>query len=584
MKFQDLRLSEPLLRAIGEKGYTDPTPIQQQAIPPVLEGRDLQGCAQTGTGKTAAFTLPMLQLLAAEPAPKGRRPIRALVLTPTRELAIQIDECCRDYARYTPIRHCVIFGGVNQRPQVDALQKGVDLLVATPGRLLDLIGQGYVTLDTIRFFVLDEADRMLDMGFIHDIRRILPLLPERRQTLFFSATMPESIAALAAKILRNPVLVTVTPPASVVETIAQTVHFAEKAEKSQLLIDLLSASDAQQVLVFSRTKHGADKLAKILNRAGIRSCAIHGNKSQNARVKAMNDFKSGECRVMIATDIAARGIDIDQLPLVINYELPEVAETYVHRIGRTGRAGHEGAAWSFCSEDEFEYLCDIQKLTGLTIPTEGPVPEYALRKAAPARKPAQKAAQRPARTQEPKPARNAGAKSAQRLAFHIMNMPKDQVEQLTSSITDARLNVQYCKCCYTLTDQELCPICSSDRRDHKTIMVVENTRDLAAYEKTGKYEGVYHVLHGAISPMLGIGPNDIRLKELMQRLQGDIKEVIIATNSSLEGETTAMYISKLIKPTGIRVSRIASGVPVGGDLEYIDEVTLLRALEGRVEL
>ena len=416
MKFQDLRLSEPLLRAIGEKGYTDPTPIQQQAIPPVGEGRDLQGCAQTGTGKTAAFTLPMLQLLAAEPAPKGRRPIRALVLTPTRELAIQIDECCRDYARYTPIRHCVIFGGVNQRPQVDALQKGVDLLVATPGRLLDLIGQGYVTLDTIRFFVLDEADRMLDMGFIHDIRRILPLLPERRQTLFFSATMPESIAALAAKILRNPVLVTVTPPASVVETIAQTVHFAEKAEKSQLLIDLLSASDAQQVLVFSRTKHGADKLAKILNRAGIRSCAIHGNKSQNARVKAMNDFKSGECRVMIATDIAARGIDIDQLPLVINYELPEVAETYVHRIGRTGRAGHEGAAWSFCSEDEFEYLCDIQKLTGLTIPTEGPVPEYALRKAAPARKPAQKAAQRPARTQEPKPARNAGAKSAQRPA------------------------------------------------------------------------------------------------------------------------------------------------------------------------
>lgn len=416
MKFQDLRLSEPLLRAIGEKGYTDPTPIQQQAIPPVLEGRDLQGCAQTGTGKTAAFTLPMLQLLAAEPAPKGRRPIRALVLTPTRELAIQIDECCRDYARYTPIRHCVIFGGVNQRPQVDALQKGVDLLVATPGRLLDLIGQGYVTLDTIRFFVLDEADRMLDMGFIHDIRRILPLLPERRQTLFFSATMPESIAALAAKILRNPVLVTVTPPASVVETIAQTVHFAEKAEKSQLLIDQLSASDAQQVLVFSRTKHGADKLAKILNRAGIRSCAIHGNKSQNARVKAMNDFKSGECRVMIATDIAARGIDIDQLPLVINYELPEVAETYVHRIGRTGRAGHEGAAWSFCSEDEFEYLCDIQKLTGLTIPTEGPVPEYALRKAAPARKPAQKAAQRPARTQEPKPARNAGAKSAQRPA------------------------------------------------------------------------------------------------------------------------------------------------------------------------
>ena len=422
MKFQDLGLSEPLLRAIGEKGYTDPTPIQQQAILPVLEGRDLQGCAQTGTGKTAAFTLPILQLLAAEPAAKGRREIRALVITPTRELAIQIDECCRDYARYLSIRHCVIFGGVNQRPQVDALQRGVDLLVATPGRLLDLIGQGYISLDKIRFFVLDEADRMLDMGFIHDIRRILPLLPARRQTLFFSATMPSDIAELAAKILHDPVLVTVTPPASVVETIAQKVYFAEKAEKSQLLIDLLSASDAQQVLVFSRTKHGADKLAKILNRAGIQSCAIHGNKSQNARVKAMNDFKSGECRVMIATDIAARGIDIDQLPLVINYELPEVAETYVHRIGRTGRAGHEGAAWSFCSEDEFEYLCDIQKLTGLTIPTEGPVPEYALRKAAPARKPAQKAAQRPARDadagQQPaqRPARNTEQKAARNAA------------------------------------------------------------------------------------------------------------------------------------------------------------------------
>ena len=412
MRFQDLRLSEPLLRAIGEKGYTDPTPIQQQAILPVLEGRDLQGCAQTGTGKTAAFTLPILQLLAAGPAPKGRREIRALVITPTRELAIQIDECCRDYGRYVPIRHCVIFGGVNQRPQVDALRQGVDLLVATPGRLLDLIGQGYVTLDHVRFFVLDEADRMLDMGFIHDIRRILPLLPERRQTLFFSATMPPDIAALAAKILHDPVLVTVTPPASVVETITQKVYFAEKAEKSQLLIDLLSASDAQQVLVFTRTKHGADKLAKILNRAGIQASAIHGNKSQNARVKAMNDFKSGACRVMIATDIAARGIDISQLPLVINYELPEVPETYVHRIGRTGRAGYEGSAWSFCSEDEYDYLRDIQKLTGLTIPTEGSVPEFARQAPAPARKGAQKTAQRPARsTQQP-----AAQKSAQKPA------------------------------------------------------------------------------------------------------------------------------------------------------------------------
>ena len=255
MNFQELNLPNALLRALRDKEYERPTPIQMQAIPAALEGRDILGTAQTGTGKTAAFALPVLANLLRRP-PVGRgRPIRALILTPTRELAIQIDECCRDYARYTDIRHCVIFGGVNQRPQVDALQKGVDLLVATPGRLLDLIGQGYVTLDTIRFFVLDEADRMLDMGFIHDIRRILPLLPERRQTLFFSATMPESIAALAAKILRNPVLVTVTPPASVVETIAQTVHFAEKAEKSQLLIDLLSASDAQQVLVFLSLIH-----------------------------------------------------------------------------------------------------------------------------------------------------------------------------------------------------------------------------------------------------------------------------------------------------------------------------------------
>ena len=421
MKFQDLRLSEPLLRAIEEKGYTDPTPIQQQAIPPVLEGRDLQGCAQTGTGKTAAFTLPILQLLNAQPPTKGRREIRALVLTPTRELAIQIDECCRDYARYTPIRHCVIFGGVNQRPQVDALRKGVDLLVATPGRLLDLIGQGYVKLDTIRFFVLDEADRMLDMGFIHDIRRILPLLPERRQTLFFSATMPESIAALAAKILHDPVLVTVTPPASVVETISQTVYFAEKAEKSQLLIDLLGESDADQVLVFTRTKHGADKLARILTKAGIKSSAIHGNKSQNARVKAMNDFKSGECRVLIATDIAARGIDISQLPLVINYELPEVPETYVHRIGRTGRAGYEGAAWSFCSEDEYDYLKDIQKLTGLTIPTAGPVPEFAIPKAGPTQKSTPKST--------PKPARGTGQQPAQRNARNTGPRPARSAEQ-----------------------------------------------------------------------------------------------------------------------------------------------------------
>ena len=428
MKFQDLGLSAPLLRAIEEKGYETPTPIQEQAIPPVLRGRDLQGCAQTGTGKTAAFTLPILQLLAAEPPVRGRREIRALVLTPTRELAIQIDECCRDYARHTPIRHCVIFGGVNQRPQVEALQQGVDLLVATPGRLLDLIGQGYITLDRLRFFVLDEADRMLDMGFIHDIRRILPLLPAERQSLFFSATMPADIAELAARILHDPVLVSVTPPASVVETIAQRVHFAEKSEKSSLLIDLLRTSEARQVLVFTRTKHGADRLARILNKAGIEAAAIHGNKSQNARVRAMNDFKSGACRVLIATDIAARGIDIDQLPLVINYELPEVAETYVHRIGRTGRAGHEGSAWSFCSEAELEYLLDIQRLTGVTIPVEGEVPEYAARALAEAeRKQAGKSGRRatpkPAAQSAPAPKKEKSGEAGKAEKTGIMEMP-----------------------------------------------------------------------------------------------------------------------------------------------------------------
>lgn len=367
MTFKELNLIEPIMHAVAEKGYVTPTPIQEQAIPPALEGRDLMGCAQTGTGKTAAFTLPILQLLSAQPRTKGRRPIKALVLTPTRELAIQIDECCRDYARYTDLRHCVIFGGVNQRPQVDALQRGVDLLVATPGRLLDLIGQGYVSLSDIRFFVLDEADRMLDMGFIHDIKRILPLLPKERQTLFFSATMPSDIVTLANSMLHDPVHVTVTPPASVVETISQSVMFAEKAEKKDLLISLLRERSEGSVLVFSRTKHGADRIARILTKAGIEGRAIHGDKSQGARERAMNDFRAGRCRVLIATDIAARGIDISELPLVINYDLPEVAETYVHRIGRTGRAGHDGTAIAFCSEDERPLLKDIQKLTGLVL-------------------------------------------------------------------------------------------------------------------------------------------------------------------------------------------------------------------------
>lgn len=393
MTFQELNLIEPIMRAVAEKGYTTPTPIQQQAIPPALAGRDLMGCAQTGTGKTAAFTLPILQLLSSEPRTKGRRTIKALVLTPTRELAAQIDECCRDYARYTDIRHCVIFGGVNQRPQVDALQRGIDLLVATPGRLLDLIGQGYVSLADIRFFVLDEADRMLDMGFIHDIRRILPLLPEKRQTLFFSATMPDDIVKLANTMLRDPAHVTVTPPASVVETIRQSVLFAEKADKKDLLIDLLRKRPEDSVLVFSRTKHGADRIARILTKAGIKGSAIHGDKSQGARERAMKDFRSGDSRVLIATDIAARGIDISELPLVINYDLPEVPETYVHRIGRTGRAGCDGQAIAFCSEEERPLLKDILKLTGLELdPDSGEL--------APARNTGKKpAGQKPGNTQ-----------------------------------------------------------------------------------------------------------------------------------------------------------------------------------------
>ena len=416
MTFKELNLSAPLLRAVQEAGYETPSPIQAAAIPPVLSGRDLMGCAQTGTGKTCAFAAPILQQLSGHKA-QGR-PIRALILTPTRELALQIGESFEAYGKYLKLRSTVIFGGVGQAPQVEALKKGVDILIACPGRLNDLIGQGFIDLSNLEIFVLDEADRMLDMGFVHDVKKVIAKLPKERQNLMFSATMPAEIEQLAAGILRDPAFVKVDPVSSTVDRIQQSLYHVEKGNKKFLLPWLIKNLQPPVVnaLVFSRTKHGADKIAKDLNKQGIPAAAIHGNKSQTARVTALEDFKAGKTRVLVATDIAARGIDIDQLPLVINYELPEVAETYVHRIGRTGRAGHEGAAWSFCSEDEFEYLCDIQKLTGLTIPTEGPVPEYALRKAAPARKPAQKAAQRPARTQEPKPARNAGAKSAQRPA------------------------------------------------------------------------------------------------------------------------------------------------------------------------
>ncbi|MFQ9315203.1 DEAD/DEAH box helicase [Dysgonomonas mossii] len=364
MTFKELNIIEPILKALEEKGYTTPTPIQEKAIIPALTNRDILGLAQTGTGKTAAFSLPIIQQLYLNKVSGKKREIRALILTPTRELAIQINDSLNDYTQYTGIRHCVIYGGVKQKAQTDELKTGIDILVATPGRLLDLINQGFINLDSIRHFVLDEADRMLDMGFIHDIKRLLPKLPKEKQTLFFSATMPSTIASLSRSILRDPLKVEVTPASSVIDTIKQYLYFVEKQEKKDLLINLLKKDKKQSVLVFSRTKHGADKIARLLCKAGIGSEAIHGNKSQNARQRALNNFKSQKTRVLIATDIAARGIDVDQLELVINYDLPDVPETYVHRIGRTGRAGNSGTALTFCSAEENAMLNDIQKLTG----------------------------------------------------------------------------------------------------------------------------------------------------------------------------------------------------------------------------
>ena len=365
MTFNDLDIIEPILKALNDKGYKTPTLIQEKAIPMVLQHKDLLGLAQTGTGKTAAFAIPIIQHIYNSPKAAGKkRPIKALILTPTRELALQIDECIQDYSTYTGVSHCVIFGGVKQNTQVRALKNGVDILTATPGRLLDLMNQGFVNLNDINFFVLDEADRMLDMGFIHDIKRILPKLPQKKQTLLFSATMPQAIATLSGTILKNPVRVEVTPTSSVVDTVTQLLYYVEKTDKKDLLIDLLSKDKKQSTLIFSRTKHGADKIARMLCKAGIGSEAIHGNKSQTARQRALSNFKTNKTRVLIATDIAARGIDIDKLEMVINYDLPEVAETYVHRIGRTGRAGNTGIALSFCAEEEKTYLRDIQRLTG----------------------------------------------------------------------------------------------------------------------------------------------------------------------------------------------------------------------------
>lgn len=368
MTFSDLQLSSPILEALEKQGYTTPTPIQQQAIPLILAQKDLMGCAQTGTGKTAAFAIPILQLLEASKLPMGPRKIRALIVTPTRELAIQIQESFKDYGQFLAQRSVVIFGGVKQHAQVNQLKAGADILIATPGRLLDLCQQGIISLRDLSIFVLDEADRMLDMGFIHDVKRILKLIPEKRQTLLFSATMPKEIISLANSILKDPEHVEVNPVSSTAETIQQQLYFVEKEQKNDLLLSLLEDKSMSPVLVFTRTKHGADKLVKVLLKNQIKAAAIHGNKSQNARQNALNGFKNGDLRILVATDIAARGIDIDDLEYMVNYEIPNIPETYVHRIGRTGRAGASGKSISFCNEEERAFLKDIQKLIKIEIP------------------------------------------------------------------------------------------------------------------------------------------------------------------------------------------------------------------------
>jgi len=371
MTFDNLNLITPIKEALIKEGYTKPTPIQQEAIPIVLDGKDLLGCAQTGTGKTAAFAIPIIQQLYLKKEAgqlNGKPAIKALIVTPTRELAIQIGESFAAYGSNSGLFHTVVFGGVTQHSQTEALRKGVDILIATPGRLLDLMKQGFVKLSTLEIFVLDEADRMLDMGFIHDVKKLIAALPQKRQSLFFSATMPSEIMKLAHTILNNPVKVEVTPVSSTVEIIEQYLYFVDKEYKSALLKDVLDDKKLETVLVFTRTKHGADKLAKYLSKANIPSDAIHGNKSQNARQRALTDFKNRKIRVLVASDIAARGIDIDMLSCVVNYDIPNIPETYVHRIGRTGRAGKEGIAVSFCDSSERPFIRDIHKLIGKNIP------------------------------------------------------------------------------------------------------------------------------------------------------------------------------------------------------------------------
>ncbi len=368
MQFSSLQLIDPLLRSLEQEGYTVPTPIQKEAIPIVLKGKDLLGCAQTGTGKTAAFAVPILQILHGSKTYDRKRKIRSLIVTPTRELAIQINDSFEAYGRYTGLKNTVIFGGVNQNSQTNALRQGVDILVATPGRLLDLMNQGFVTLKNVEIFVLDEADRMLDMGFIHDVKKIISALPAKRQSLFFSATMPPEIIKLSDTILHQPEKVEVTPSASTVDIIRQFVYFIDKGNKTALLVDLLKDKNIKTALVFTRTKHGADKVTRVLAKNKIKAEAIHGNKSQNARQNALNNFKAQTTRVLVATDIASRGIDVEDMGCVINFEISNMPETYVHRIGRTGRAGAEGTAFSFCAADEKEYLRDIEKLIGKKIP------------------------------------------------------------------------------------------------------------------------------------------------------------------------------------------------------------------------
>ncbi|MDG1346681.1 MAG: DEAD/DEAH box helicase [Crocinitomicaceae bacterium] len=369
MTFKDLGIIDPILQALEEKGYKTPTPIQEKSVPILLKGKDLLGCAQTGTGKTASFAIPIIQMLAKEHNENNRqRKIKALVVTPTRELAIQIEENFTEYSRYTKLRNTVIFGGVKQGAQTARLRQGIDVLIATPGRLLDLISQKFITLRDIEYFVLDEADQMLDMGFIHDIKKIIKMLPRERQSLFFSATMPKASAELSTQILGDYERVDIQPEQATAEKVEQGIYFVSKGDKSKLLVHLLKTENKGATLVFSRTKHGADKIVKILKKSEITAAAIHGNKSQVQRQKALGAFKDGEMNVLVATDIAARGIDVSDMPLVINYDLPNVSETYVHRIGRTGRAKASGTALSFCDQEEKAYLRDIEKLIGQKVP------------------------------------------------------------------------------------------------------------------------------------------------------------------------------------------------------------------------